>query len=480
MKRIVIVLLFVFILGGCNKLFDDSEFKRDDFYLSSHDVNEYDINTYYLDLRLDEETDELYVIGEIIYINDKVDLDELYLTLYPNAEFQFQSNDNVDIEYIKINGDVVDYSLIGYDYSQVYIELDETLEVGSNFSIEFKYDFEYRDIGRMAVYGNDYYLTMFFYPFVSMYDDEGWNTDPFTFHGESYYNDIGDYFVTLDVRDDYLVASSGKLLYEDKEDGRLIKYLHLENGRDFSFSASSNYFHYEKKINGRYYEIYSVRALSDIERVDSFRYMEDTFNLFESYVGEYYYDYFTLEYGYYYGMESSGVIYCSEEISEGTVVHEVIHQWFYSMIGNDQGDESFLDESLTTFVSGIYFLDVYGNQGADEYYGYRSSLNERFEERYPTVLGDSLLRKVDELGVDYGYLIYYHGVSIFKYYVDEHLDGDYYYFLELMGHYYDEYNGKTASIEEFLILLEEKSGVEITKEWFELQIGEVQDLSNTE
>jgi len=181
----------------------------------------------------------------------------------------------------------------------------------------------------------------------------------------------------------------------------------------------------------------------------------------------------------YYGMESSGVIYCSEDISEGTVVHEVIHQWFYSMIGNDQSDESFLDESLTTFVSGIYYLEQYGQEGADEYYGYRTSLSERFEERYESVLGDSLLRKVDEFENQYGYLIYYHGVSIFKYYVDNYLDGDYYYFLELLGHYYDEYNGKTASIEEFLVLLEDESGVEITKEWFELQIGAVQDLSNT-
>jgi hypothetical protein len=141
--------------------------------------------------------------------------------------------------------------------------------------------------------------------------------------------------------------------------------------------------------------------------------------------------------------------------------------------------ESFLDESLTTFVSGIYYLDIYGEEGAIGYYNYRTSLSSRFEERYQAVLGESLLRKVDEFDGEYGYLIYYHGVSIFKYYVDEYLDGDYYYFLELLSHYYDEYNGETASIVEFLDLLEEESGVDITREWFELQIGEMQELSNT-
>jgi len=131
---------------------------------------------------------------------------------------------------------------------------------------------------------------MFFYPFVSMYDDEGWNIDPFTFHGESYYNDIGDYYVKLDVKDDFLVASSGKLLLEEKKDGRLIKYLYLENGRDFSFSASPNYFYYEKKINGILYNIYSIRELSLTEVEESFGYLDSTFTLLEEYVGEYYYD----------------------------------------------------------------------------------------------------------------------------------------------------------------------------------------------
>ena len=94
-------------------------------------------------------------------------------------------------------------------------------------------------------------------------------------------------------------------------------------------------------------------------------------------------------------------------------------------------------------------------------------------------MDDSLLRKVDEFDDQYVYLIYYHGVAIFKYYVDEYLDGDYYYFLELLRHYYDEYTGDTVSIGEFLDLLEEESGVDITREWFELQIGEMQELSNT-
>ncbi|MCK7481703.1 MAG: hypothetical protein M0C28_34445 [Candidatus Moduliflexus flocculans] len=36
---------------------------------------------------------------------------------------------------------------------------------------------------------------------------------------------------------------------------------------------------------------------------------------------------------------------------ESTVAHEVGHQWFYHLVGNDQLDDPWLDESLTQFVT---------------------------------------------------------------------------------------------------------------------------------
>jgi len=476
MKKILIALMFVLILSGCKAEEKDIE---DDFVLGDKVISDYETNTYFFNVFLDEENDKLLVEGEIVYVNDKADFNELYITMYPNASNSYGSAYNIQLEYLRVNSEDVDYTFTGSDNSQMLVDIDNTLNEDENFSVQFKYSFDYWYIDRLVNYGNEYYVTMFFYPFIAMYDDEGWNLDPYTFYGESYYNDIGDYYVTLNVREDFIVASSGDKLLEKTSEGRRTEYLFLDNGRDFSFSTSPNYFYYERIVDDRDYMIYSIRELTTDEENESFTWLVDSFDLYEREIGPYKYDYFTLEYGNIYGMESSGIIYCSQDLNEGTVVHEVIHQWFYSMIGNDQGDESFLDESLTTFISGIYFLETYGQQGFDEYYGERTSLSERFEERYLTVLGESLLRKVDEFDGEYGYLIYYHGVSIFKYYVDEYLDGDYYLFLEILKEYYNVYYEEIASIDDFLTLLEIESGVDITKEWFMMQISEVQDLSNT-
>ena len=51
---------------------------------------------------------------------------------------------------------------------------------------------------------------------------------------------------------------------------------------------------------------------------------------------------------------------------EFTVAHEVVHMWFYSMVGNNQYDYAYIDEGLTNYLSGdVYFREVYGEDVGD-------------------------------------------------------------------------------------------------------------------
>src|SRR5699024_10566258 len=51
---------------------------------------------------------------------------------------------------------------------------------------------------------------------------------------------------------------------------------------------------------------------------------------------------------------------------EFTVAHEVVHMWFYSIVGNNQYDAAFIDEGLTNYLSGdIYFRHQYGEPVGD-------------------------------------------------------------------------------------------------------------------
>ena len=61
---------------------------------------------------------------------------------------------------------------------------------------------------------------------------------------------------------------------------------------------------------------------------------------------------------------------------ETTVAHEVGHQWFYNLVGDDQLDEPWLDESLTQYITWQYYAHQYGPDGDQ---GFRDSLEGRWK-----------------------------------------------------------------------------------------------------
>ncbi len=54
---------------------------------------------------------------------------------------------------------------------------------------------------------------------------------------------------------------------------------------------------------------------------------------------------------------------------EATIAHEVAHQWFYNLVGNDQDTEPWLDEAVAQYATRLYYLDRYGKEAADSYAG---------------------------------------------------------------------------------------------------------------
>jgi aminopeptidase N len=94
---------------------------------------------------------------------------------------------------------------------------------------------------------------------------------------------------------------------------------------------------------------------------------------------------------------------------ESTIAHETGHQWFYSLVGDDQLDDPWLDESLTQFATLQYYTDEYGEGGAR---GFRDSLQGRWasvnNEKIP--IG---LPVAKYTGQEYGAIVYGRGPLFF-------------------------------------------------------------------
>jgi aminopeptidase N len=51
---------------------------------------------------------------------------------------------------------------------------------------------------------------------------------------------------------------------------------------------------------------------------------------------------------------------------EFTVVHEVLHQWWYGVVGNNHYLHAFLDESLTNYLTTVYFEKIYDEETSQQ------------------------------------------------------------------------------------------------------------------
>jgi len=457
MKKWIILVFFLF---GCKP---DVNILEEDIEVNGV----VDITEYYINASVDDNENSLSVDSVIRYYNDHADFDELYINVYPatNNELSF------DISLFTINGVETAFERTG---SVIHVLLDETLYEGETIEIGIDYTFEYWVGERLSNYNGDF-VTMFFYPFVAYYDSE-WHTDPYSFSGEAYYNDMGNYYVNLQIPDKYELATGGKVVKEEDVKDGTIYSIELMNARDYSFSISEDYKEYIDEINGIDVKIMSLRSLSDDEVYSVFDITRKMIEYTEENIGDYPYDTLTLEFGHIYGMESASIVYCSSDISLITLVHELYHQWFYGIIGNNQANEPWLDEGLTSFATGL-FLNSHSEY---DYLGYEywyDTQHERYDGVREGYVGESVLRPVFEFDRDYGFLVYVYGHEVLNFYMMDSLDGDDELMLSILKTYYDEFKFEESSVAEFIDLVEDESGVFGTEEWFYEYLEGYQELN---
>jgi aminopeptidase N len=88
---------------------------------------------------------------------------------------------------------------------------------------------------------------------------------------------------------------------------------------------------------------------------------------------------------------------------EGTAAHEVGHQWFYSVVGNDQLDEPWLDESITQYITWLYFRDRYGAEAAESFFqSFQDRWNRVDQADIPIGLPVSAYKGAEYSGIIYG------------------------------------------------------------------------------
>ncbi|MDL2335436.1 MAG: hypothetical protein QFC55_05345 [Chloroflexota bacterium] len=123
--------------------------------------------------------------------------------------------------------------------------------------------------------------------------------------------------------------------------------------RDFNFSASPRYKVTTTDHNGVTFGVYTLSLSSS----SLLSYARTAFDAFSDKMGVYQYETLTVaEIPLGGGMESPGMIWIPSNATSAMrrrylVTHEVAHQWFYGVVGNDQATDPFADEALSEFLA---------------------------------------------------------------------------------------------------------------------------------
>ncbi|HSS36199.1 MAG TPA: hypothetical protein VLR93_07980 [Patescibacteria group bacterium] len=145
------------------------------------------------------------------------------------------------------------------------------------------------------------------------------------------------------------LATSGRRIATD---GLTSTWL-AENVRDFNVVASPSWAVWSRKVGPVLVRVYGFRGGNGPRLLSlAVRAMRR----YQALMGPYPYPTFVVaETGGGSGMESPGLIWIPRGLGAGQlpwlVSHETAHQWFYSLVGNDQARQPFADEAMADFLA---------------------------------------------------------------------------------------------------------------------------------
>jgi aminopeptidase N len=142
--------------------------------------------------------------------------------------------------------------------------------------------------------------------------------------------------------------------------------------------------------------------------------------------------------------------------------HEVSHQWWYSLVGNDVIGEPWLDEALAAYSSGIYVEEFLGEAAFEELLHDWEWNYERARAGVDTPVTASL----DQFSDFTYYGIVYCGGALFYHDLRAEI-GDELFFASLQE-YFRRFKYRVATTENLLEIFEEISGEELEElydEW---------------
>jgi hypothetical protein len=430
LRKLAAILLLVFVIGavGATVYFLTAPYnKAKPFDIAA--IGE-QFGTITMQCRYDENSRELTVTQSTQYINkSSKSLNEIKFHIYANAyqenaAFPPVAKNEIAEAYpngfshgdIKINNVVGGTAkLESTDKTVLSVGMLTPMPPNTKRTVTIDYAVRLANIKHRLGWTDNFVNLGNFYPVPAVYEN-GWQTHSYSSNGDPFYNDLYNFDVTLTAPEDYIIAHSGEEISPRRYRAYAIRDFAMVLSKNFKIltagagNTAVNYYF----VNDDTPEIAlqtAVKALSYFSR-EFWHYPYTTLAVVQT----------DFLHG---GMEYGSLVYISADIDSKTVsyqtviVHEIAHQWWYGIVGNNQTKTAWIDEGLAEYSTAVFFENhrEYG-ETIDKIAASNLSALSLYDEilkRFGTVFDKSMSRDINSFGSGYEYTFctYCRGMLLF-------------------------------------------------------------------
>ncbi|NUQ94995.1 MAG: M1 family peptidase [Streptomyces sp.] len=191
-------------------------------------------------------------------------------------------------------------------------------------------------------------------PVLAVKDGSGWHLDPYTNNGESFYSLAADFKVTLDHPSTLLVPATGTSTDTPGSSGRTVTTATASKVRDFAWAAGPFSKISGTSAAGTAINIYSVSGISSSDAQSMLSTAKSAVDAHAARFGAYPYGELdaVIDNNYWFGgMEYPGFVL--DLVSTTALTHEIGHQWWYGIVGDDEYNSPWLDEAFTDYATDL-------------------------------------------------------------------------------------------------------------------------------
>ena len=427
-KLICFIFIFCVFLAGCGTTLTLDQVSKN-------------LDTYEMIIEYNHEEKTLDISQTLTYINNtETNLNEIYFHLYPNAFSEGvinkpvgvlssqkaypngESYGGINISKVSHNNTDLDYILEGSDDDFLKVSLPNTLTPSSKTTLNLTYKVTLPNINHRFGYGNNTINIANFYPIVAVYEDN-WVLDPYNYNGDPFYSNIANYSITISAPASLTLATTGEVLNKSTNQEITTYNIQAKAVRDYAFVLSEKFEVLTEQVGKTTVSYYYY---NDENPEDFLKASVDSLNTFNSLFGEYPYSTLNVVKANFVhgGMEYPNLVLISDDVAEkadyiNVIVHEIAHQWWYGLVGNNEFKYGWLDEGLTEYSTNLFYRENTDyNIDADEIIKNTTSSFANFVDLYTSVLGEvdtSMTRSLDEYNTEpeYVYVTYVKGMLFF-------------------------------------------------------------------